>query len=209
MKYTEYTITGMTCGSCVANVKKRLEGVAAVASAEVQLAHPQARVQLNTPLELAQLKQAVEAGGKYQLLPATANAEATLAPLPTIGKAKTVATPENKVMLLAHAAPAHAASAHASTATEPALPEVKLTTYKPLLLIIGFIAGMTLLVQYPFEDVSALCSGCGISWPASLSCLLFLSCSTYRALLPATVCTILLLQSGKAGAISIRLLSLP
>jgi copper chaperone CopZ len=157
MKYTEYTITGMTCGSCVANVKKRLEAVAAVASAEVQLTHPQARVQLNTPLELAQLKQAVEAGGKYQLLPATASAEATLAPLPTIGKAKTVATPEDEAYAApAHAAPAYAAPAHAATATEPALPEVKLTTYKPLLLIVGFIAGVTLLVQYPFADFSAM-----------------------------------------------------
>jgi len=34
------------------------------------------------------------------------------------------------------------------------LPEVKLSTYKPLLLILGFIAGTTFLVQYPFEAFS-------------------------------------------------------
>lgn len=34
------------------------------------------------------------------------------------------------------------------------LPEVKLSTYKPLLLIVGFIAGTTLLVQYPFNSFS-------------------------------------------------------
>lgn len=32
------------------------------------------------------------------------------------------------------------------------LPEKSITTYKPLLLIIGFIAGISLLVQYPFDD---------------------------------------------------------
>lgn len=34
------------------------------------------------------------------------------------------------------------------------LPEVKLSTYKPLFLIVGFIAGTTLLVQYPFNSFS-------------------------------------------------------
>lgn len=37
-----------------------------------------------------------------------------------------------------------------------ALPEVKLSTYKPLFLIVGFIAGTTLLVQYPFDSFSFL-----------------------------------------------------
>lgn len=34
------------------------------------------------------------------------------------------------------------------------LPEIKLSTYKPLFLIVGFIAGTTLLVQYPFNSFS-------------------------------------------------------
>lgn len=34
------------------------------------------------------------------------------------------------------------------------LPEVKLSTYKPLFLIIGFIVGTTILVQYPFNEFS-------------------------------------------------------
>ena len=34
------------------------------------------------------------------------------------------------------------------------LPEVKLSTYRPLFLIVGFIAGTTLLVQYPFNSFS-------------------------------------------------------
>lgn len=34
------------------------------------------------------------------------------------------------------------------------LPEKSLTTYKPLFLIIGFIAGVSILVQYPFGEFS-------------------------------------------------------
>ena len=37
-----------------------------------------------------------------------------------------------------------------------ALPDKSITTYKPLLLIIGFIAGVSALVQYPFEGFSGM-----------------------------------------------------
>lgn len=36
------------------------------------------------------------------------------------------------------------------------LPEKSITTYKPLILIITFIAGVSLLVQYPFNDFSGM-----------------------------------------------------
>lgn len=36
------------------------------------------------------------------------------------------------------------------------LPEKSLTTYKPLLLIVGFITGVTLLVQFPFGEFSIM-----------------------------------------------------
>lgn len=45
-------------------------------------------------------------------------------------------------------------SSNKEVATE--LPEKTLTTYKPLLLIVGFIAGVSLLVQYPFVDFSGM-----------------------------------------------------
>lgn len=44
--------------------------------------------------------------------------------------------------------------AYASPAVED-LPEKSLQTYKPLLLIVGFIAGISLLAQYPFSAFSA------------------------------------------------------
>lgn len=40
------------------------------------------------------------------------------------------------------------------TATNIELPEKNITTYRPLLLIIGFIVGVTLLVQFPFDNFS-------------------------------------------------------
>ena len=36
------------------------------------------------------------------------------------------------------------------------LPEKSIITYKPLILIITFIAGVSLLVQYPFNDISGM-----------------------------------------------------
>ena len=39
--------------------------------------------------------------------------------------------------------------------SEP-LPEVSVTTYKPLILIIAFITGTTLLAQYPFDNFSGM-----------------------------------------------------
>ncbi len=36
------------------------------------------------------------------------------------------------------------------------LPEVKLSTYQPLFLIVSFIAGTTLLAQYPFNEFSSM-----------------------------------------------------
>ena len=38
----------------------------------------------------------------------------------------------------------------------PAVPETSFTTYQPLILIIAFIVGVTLLVQYPFHNFSPM-----------------------------------------------------
>lgn len=42
----------------------------------------------------------------------------------------------------------------ASPSISETIPEPSLTTYRPLLLIIGFIVGVSLLAQYPFTDFS-------------------------------------------------------
>lgn len=42
------------------------------------------------------------------------------------------------------------------TSLEPDLPEKSIATYRPLILIIGFIVGVTLLVQFPFDNFSGM-----------------------------------------------------
>lgn len=64
---TELTITGMTCGHCTAAVKKALEKVVGVASADVDLAAGRATVSGNAPV--AALVAAVQDEG-YQAAPA-------------------------------------------------------------------------------------------------------------------------------------------
>lgn len=64
---TELTITGMTCGHCTAAVKKALEKVSGVTSADVDLAAGRATVSGTAPL--ADLVAAVQDEG-YQAAPA-------------------------------------------------------------------------------------------------------------------------------------------
>ncbi len=106
-----YSIDGMTCGACVAKVKKALEDIPAVNTAMVQLETPQARLDLKETVSPSELQQAI---GKYKI-----------SPLKETGEIKS-----------------------------EALAEKSLRTYKPLLLIIAFIFGVSLLAQYPFDTFS-------------------------------------------------------
>jgi copper chaperone len=67
-------VNGMTCGGCVRSVKKVLESVPGVRSAEVSLERAQATVLLDaaagSPAILAALRAAVEAAG-YEAAPST------------------------------------------------------------------------------------------------------------------------------------------
>ena len=99
----------MTCGGCVATVKRQLEAVPGVADAVVQLDYPQLKLRTERPVEAATLQ---AAAGKYTLTPLEA---APAAPQP---------------------------------ATE-VLPEASVTTYRPLILIVTFLLGVTVLAQWP------------------------------------------------------------
>ena len=109
----EYIIEGMTCGGCVANVKKALEKLNDVATADIQLIAPQGKLTLNNPVELTTLQEAI---GHYNI--------------------QEVEKPTIKEVI--------------------ELPEKSLTTYKPLLLIVGFIAGVSFLIQSPFNGFSGM-----------------------------------------------------
>ncbi len=59
-----FTISGMTCDACVASVMKRLEQQDQVIAAEVQLASPQATIQLKDAVAITDLQKVI---GSYQI----------------------------------------------------------------------------------------------------------------------------------------------
>lgn len=111
----QYNISGMTCGGCVAKVKKTLEAIPEVGSAQVQLEAPEGTLSLKKEVSIELLNDKLGAVGNY-----------------TIEEI----TPESN--------------------NEIDLPEKSITTYKPLILIVSFIAGVSFLAQYPFEEFSGM-----------------------------------------------------
>ncbi|NJC25846.1 heavy-metal-associated domain-containing protein [Neolewinella antarctica] len=115
-----YEVKGMTCGSCVNNVRKGLEKVQGLEDVQVQLARPQVQFNTERAVPVEELQAAI---GHYEIKPIAEP------------KVSFVETP-----------------VASSEPTETAVPEPSLTAYRPLLLIVGFIAGVSLLAQYPFAD---------------------------------------------------------
>ncbi len=126
-KQQDYRVTGMTCGGCVASVQRGLDTVPGVTAAEVQLESPQARITLDRDVDLATLQAAI---GKYHIEPIDQ---------PAPPKAAAPAPPR-------------------PAAPPPVMdvPEANVTTYRPLILIVSFIAGVTLLAQFPFATFSGM-----------------------------------------------------
>ncbi len=62
-KNTQLTIKGMTCGGCVASVKRVLEALPGVRSADVSLQGSSATVRHEDTLDVGRLKSAVEEAG--------------------------------------------------------------------------------------------------------------------------------------------------
>lgn len=70
-----YTITGMTCGSCVARVKSAFLKMGDITEAEVQLAAPQATITMQKHVPTAVLQQALDFSGKYAIAEADSGME--------------------------------------------------------------------------------------------------------------------------------------
>lgn len=62
-----YTISGMTCSSCVARVKSELLKLGDIQSAEVQLEAPQAVITMDKHVATATLQAAVHKAGRYTI----------------------------------------------------------------------------------------------------------------------------------------------
>ncbi len=66
MSQSTYTVTGMTCGHCVASVTEELTEIDGVTDVAVDLPTGAVTVVSNQPLDRAQVRTAVEEAG-YQL----------------------------------------------------------------------------------------------------------------------------------------------
>ncbi len=60
----KYNIEGMTCGGCVASVKRALENLPNVEEANIQLQAPQGILKLKHPIEVGKLQAAI---GHYKI----------------------------------------------------------------------------------------------------------------------------------------------
>jgi len=111
-----YTIEGMTCGGCVASVRRKFEQIKEIEKVDIQLESPQGMLQFSDIISLDLLQ--VVLGKKY-----------------TIHDLENRGVEQQKI---------------------EELPKKFLSTYKPLFLIVIFIAGVTLLAQYPFDTFSGM-----------------------------------------------------
>lgn len=119
----EFTITGMSCESCVTKVSDALKNLDKIDDIEVQLNFPQALITYSEPFDLREANLALKKVGEYEI--SEEEIKKDLFPLPEI-------KPTND------------------------LHKNSINTYKPLFIIVGFIAGISLLTQYPFNHFSGM-----------------------------------------------------
>ena len=137
-----YALSGMSCGSCEARVRAALEALPAVDSV-TSIDRPTKRVslRLREPLSAAALDAAL--GERYQLseLPGAVGSQA-------LGR-QGLATPSASAVPPTAPSAVPPAAAEAPAGVDGAATSW-LATYRPLLTIVGLIALVSLLAQYPF-----------------------------------------------------------
>ena len=65
-----YTVTGMTCGHCVAHVTEEVSGVEGVTDVQVTLEDGRMVVTSAAPIDLTKVREAVSEAGAYEVVPA-------------------------------------------------------------------------------------------------------------------------------------------
>ena len=77
-----YKIEGMTCGGCVASVKKQLQTASEINETHVQLDFPQAKLHFNRPIDIESLEALVKKAGNYSISEIPFSKENTIDQLP-------------------------------------------------------------------------------------------------------------------------------
>ncbi len=62
-KELEFNVEGMTCGNCVAHVKKAVEEINGVEAAQVSLEEKKVKIRTNGQVNPAQIREAIEEAG--------------------------------------------------------------------------------------------------------------------------------------------------
>ncbi|NID09455.1 heavy-metal-associated domain-containing protein [Fibrivirga algicola] len=124
-----YKLDGMHCGSCVGRVQEALQDVEGVKKVAVSLQPQEAVVSMSRHIDTAVLDRAVRKAGAYSLTD-----EVQL--IDTMGGHTAHQSQKIDVM-----------TSPASQAATEELAEPSVTTYKPLLIILAFILGVTALVE--------------------------------------------------------------
>ncbi|MEZ0486183.1 heavy-metal-associated domain-containing protein [Fibrella aquatica] len=140
-----YKLDGMHCVSCVERVQEALQDVDGVKRAAVSLTPPEAVVSMKQHIDTAVLDRAVRKAGAYSLTD-----EVQI--IDTMGGSGQAAS---KLDVLTSS----------TTTDEAQLAVPSVTTYKPLLIILAFIVGITALVEVRMGAFS----GAGIDWMRAMS----------------------------------------
>jgi copper chaperone CopZ len=62
-----YTVSGMSCGGCVASVKTAIKSIPEVIEAQIGLKEPQAIISMREEIDTGKLQQAIAAAGSYSI----------------------------------------------------------------------------------------------------------------------------------------------
>jgi copper chaperone CopZ len=119
-----YSLDGMHCGSCVGRVQEALESIPGIKKAVVSLQPQEAVVSMSRHIDTTVLNRAVASAGAYSL-------SDSVRVIDTMnGHKRPISAPANPVLT-----------------DNPAVGEVSATTYKPLLVILAYLLGITALVE--------------------------------------------------------------
>jgi len=134
-KIKEYDITGMTCKGCEAKVKKTLEAFPQIEKAEISVENADGKLYFDDEISTTVLQEKLSEIGNY-----------------------TITEKENKTATNYSEIVYEEVEKNESSnkAVETELPNKSLNTYKPLFMIVGFILGVSVLVQYPFTEFSGM-----------------------------------------------------
>jgi copper chaperone CopZ len=143
-KTKEYNITGMTCKSCEAKVKKTLEAFPQIEKAEISVEDAEGKLYFEENIPTNILQEKLSEIGNYTITEKT-----------TISK---IDLPKNNFSEIVYEEvekkPTNSIQNNHSNTEISDLPNKSLNTYKPLFMIVGFILGVSVLVQYPFAEFS-------------------------------------------------------